>query len=54
MPEWMKQAVKVLTLEVTMGKARVRLLNAIDLYIQSLGAAAIARVPSPLRIPMLA
>ena len=54
MPEWMKQAVKVLALEVTMGRARVRLLNAIDLYVQSFATATLTRAEGPLRIPMLA
>ena len=53
MPEWMKQAVKVLTSEVVMGKSRVRLLNAIDLYVQSFADATLARASTPLRIPML-
>jgi CRISPR-associated protein Cas1 len=54
MPEWMRQAVKVLTQEVTMGKARVRLLNAIDIYVQSFAAATLTRTERPLQIPMLA
>ena len=54
MPEWMKQAVKVLTLEVAMGRARVRLLNAIDLYVQSFADATLTRTNRPLRFPMLA
>jgi CRISPR-associated protein Cas1 len=54
MPEWMKQAVKVLTAEVAMGKARVRLLNAIDLYVQSFATATLTRTNRPLHIPMLA
>jgi CRISPR-associated protein Cas1 len=54
MKEWIQQAVKVLSAEVKMGKARVRLLNAIDLYVQSFATAALARAPFPLKIPMLA
>lgn len=54
MQEWMKQAVKVLSNEVRMGKAHVRLLNAIDLYLQGFAEAALARLPLPLRVPMLA
>jgi hypothetical protein len=53
MEEWMRQAVKALTLEVQAGKARVRLLNAIDLYVRSFADAALARAPLPLRPPML-
>jgi CRISPR-associated protein Cas1 len=54
MAEWMKHVVNVLTVEVPMGRAKVRLLNAIDLYVQSFAAAALARTSLPLRIPMLA
>ena len=53
MTEWMKQAVKVLTLEVPMGRTKVRLLNAIDLYVQSFADAALARHPLPLKFSML-
>ena len=53
MSEWMKQAVNVLTLEVVMGKARVRLLNSIDVYVQSFAGAALARLPLVLKCPML-
>ena len=53
MPEWMKQAVKVLALEVPMGRTKVRLLNAIDLYVQNFADAALARLPLPLKFPML-
>lgn len=53
MEDWIKQVVKVLTLEVPMNRARVRLLNAIDLYVQSFAHAALCRQPSPLKIPML-
>lgn len=53
MEEWMRQAVTVLQAEVLMGKARVRLLNAIDLYVQSFAHAVLARAPLPLRFPML-
>ena len=53
MTEWMKQAVKVLTLEVPMGRTKVRLLNAIDLYVQSFADAALARHPLPLKFSVL-
>jgi CRISPR-associated protein Cas1 len=53
MEEWMRQAVTVLQAEVRIGKARVRLLNAIDLYVQSFAHAALARAPLPLRFPIL-
>ncbi|MCX8092313.1 MAG: CRISPR-associated endonuclease Cas1 [Verrucomicrobiae bacterium] len=53
MDEWVKQVVKVLQLEVAMGRTRVRLLNAIDLYVQSFASAALARLPLPLKIPIL-
>jgi CRISPR-associated protein Cas1 len=53
MREWMQQVVKVLALEVPMGKTKVRMLNAIDLYIQSFADAALARAPLPLKIPLL-
>jgi CRISPR-associated protein Cas1 len=53
MEEWMRQAVTVLQAEVSMGKSKVRLLNGLDLYMQSFAAAALARAPLPLRIPLL-
>jgi len=53
MPEWMRQAVSVLQLEVVMGRSKVRLLNAIDVYVQSFADAAMRRMPTPLKIPML-
>jgi hypothetical protein len=53
MPEWMKHAVKVLTLEVRIGRTKVRLLNSIDLYVQSFADAALARHPLPLKFPVL-
>ncbi len=53
MQEWMRQVVKVLTLEVPMGRAKVRLLGAVDLYVQSFASAALARVPLPLKIPLV-
>lgn len=53
MKEWMQQVVKVLTLEVPMGKNKMRLLNAIDLYIQSFADATMLRTDYSLRIPML-
>jgi CRISPR-associated protein Cas1 len=54
MKEWMQQVVKVLALEVPMGKNKVRFLNAIDLYVQSFADAAMLRANSKLKIPMLA
>lgn len=53
MEEWMRQAVSVLQQEVQMGKAKVRLLNAIDLSVQSFANATISRLPAPLKFPML-
>ena len=53
MQEWMRQSVSVLQLEVSMNGSRVRLLNAIDVYVQSFADAALSRMPLPLKIPML-
>jgi CRISPR-associated protein Cas1 len=53
MPEWMREAVNVLQLEIKMGSAKVRLLNAVDLYVQSFATAALSRAPLPLKIPLL-
>lgn len=53
MPEWMRQSVSVLQLEVKLGCNQVRLLNAIDVYVQSFADAAMARIPAALKIPML-
>ena len=53
MEEWMRQAAKLLAEEVQMGKAKVRLLNAIDLYVQSFADATLLRTNHRLRIPML-
>lgn len=53
MQEWMREAVSVLQLETTINKNKVRLLNAIDLYVQSFANAALARTPQPLKIPLL-
>jgi len=53
MKEWMPRAAALLTAETPMGNGRVRMLNAIDLYVQSFADAALMRVPAPLRIPML-
>jgi CRISPR-associated protein Cas1 len=53
MDEWMRQAVSVLQSEITMRKNKLRLLNAIDLYVQSFATAALARASLPLRFPML-
>jgi hypothetical protein len=44
----------VLQLEIKIGSAKVRLLNAVDLYVQSLATAALSRAPLPLKIPLLA
>jgi hypothetical protein len=49
----MQQAVSVLQLEVNMNRGKVRLLNAIDLYIESFADAALARALFPLKVPML-
>lgn len=53
MEEWMRQAVSVLQQEVPMGKTKVRLLNAIDLTVQSFANATLTRLPTPLKFPML-
>lgn len=53
MQEWMRQSVSVLQLEVLMGRNKVRLLNAIDIYVQSFADAAMCRMPVALKIPML-
>ena len=53
MKDWLPRAAALLTTETPMGKGRVRMLNAIDLYVQSFADAALMRVPAPLRIPML-
>jgi CRISPR-associated protein Cas1 len=53
MQEWMRQAVSVLQLEVPINRNKMRLLNAIDVYVQSFADAAMSRMPMPLKIPML-
>ena len=53
MQEWMRQAVSVLQLEVPINQNRLRLLNAIDVYVQSFADAAMSRMPLALKIPML-
>jgi CRISPR-associated protein Cas1 len=53
MQEWMRQAVSVLQLEVSINRNKMRLLNAIDVYVQSFADAAMTRMPLPLKIPML-
>jgi CRISPR-associated protein Cas1 len=53
MEEWMRQAVGVLQAEVPMNNAKVRLLNAIDLYVQSFATATLARANLPLKFPVL-
>ena len=53
MPEWMRQSVSVLQLEVAINRNKMRMLNAIDLYVQSFADAALSRTPSLLKIPML-
>jgi CRISPR-associated protein Cas1 len=53
MQEWMRQAVSVLQLEVSLNRNKMRLLNAIDVYVQSFADAAMTRMPLPLKIPML-
>ena len=51
--EWMPQAVQILTHEVLMGRSRLRLLNAIDVYVRSFASAATENKPPPLNIPLL-
>lgn len=53
MQEWMRQAVSVLQLEVSINRNKLRLLNAIDVYVQSFADAAMSRTPLLLKIPML-
>jgi len=53
MEEWMRQAVSVLQQEVPMGKTKVRLLNAVDLSVQSFANATLTRLPTQLKFPML-
>lgn len=53
MEDWIRHVVKVLTLEVSHGRAKVRLLGYIDLYVRSFAAAALARANLPLKIPIL-
>jgi len=53
MQEWMRQAVSVLQLEVSINRNKMRLLNAIDVYVQSFADAAMTRMLLPLKIPML-
>jgi len=53
MQEWMRQAVSVLQLEVSINRNKMRLLNAIDVYVQSFADAAMTRMPLPLKIPLL-
>lgn len=53
MQEWMREAVNVLQLEIKMNSAKVRLLHAVDLYVQSFATAALSRAPLPLKIPLL-
>jgi len=53
MQEWMRQSVSVLQLEVPINRSKLRLLNAIDVYVQSFADAAMSRTPLALKIPML-
>ena len=53
MQEWMRQAVSVLQLEVSINRNKMRLLNAIDVYVQSFADASMTRMPRALQIPML-
>jgi CRISPR-associated protein Cas1 len=53
MTEWMRQAVNVLQLEVPINRNKMRLLNAIDVYVQSFADAAMSRMPLALKIPIL-
>lgn len=51
--EWLRQAVSVLQLEVVINRTRLRLLNAVDVYVRSSADAALSRTPLPLKIPLL-
>ena len=51
--EWMPQAVQILTQEVLMGGSRIRLLNAIDIYVRSFASTATEKKSPPLNIPLL-
>ena len=53
MKEWGHEAASTLTKTVTMGKAKIRLINAIDLYIQSFADATLHDSINSLRIPPL-
>ena len=53
MHEWMRQAVSVLQIEVRINRNKLRLLSAIDIYVQSFADAAMSRRPVILKIPML-
>jgi CRISPR-associated protein Cas1 len=53
MEEWMRQAVAVLQLEISINRNKMRMLNAIDVYVQSFADAAMSRMPLALKIPML-
>ncbi|HTB61992.1 MAG TPA: CRISPR-associated endonuclease Cas1 [Opitutales bacterium] len=53
MGEWMRHIVTVLQQEVRVGNQKIRLLNAIDLYVQSFANATLTRTPLTLRIPWL-
>ncbi len=53
MQEWMRQAVSVLQLEVALNGNKMRLLNAIDVYVRSFADAAMTRMQLPLKIPPL-
>lgn len=53
MKEWVRDVVQVLTEEHKAPHGKVRLLNAIDYYIQSFAYAALLRRDNPLKIPML-
>jgi len=51
--EWIRDVVHVLTEEYKTSHGKVRLLNAIDLYVQSFAYAALLRRDNPLKIPLL-
>ena len=53
MQEWTRDVVAVLTEELTLKKSRVRLLNAIDLLVESFADAARMQKNIPLRIPLI-
>jgi len=53
MQEWIRDVVNILTEEHKASQGKIRLLNAIDLYVQSFAYAALLRQDHSLKIPML-